>query len=273
MTSNRPLTFTAAVGSLVLVIAVVFMLWPSDPTDYTLTSGRDQADGETVGWVSKVEANTIHVNSGPFGGGVVPLVVTRATRITVGSKEGWFEDIRPGGQVKVTYEVNHGKRLARSVELLVEEGGLRRPVRAEPRVKSTTDAAAESVPAKASAFTPPTEGRPAPAAKPAGAPQPIASGVKQPAPRPLEPAALPEARPVAKPERARPQPADTAASRPPPPPARTGAPADSAARAQDAARPSTTPAPARPTEPGQAPDSGGTTDGSDAVDWLLKSRR
>lgn len=274
MTSNRPLTFAAAVGSLVLVIAVVFMLWPSDPTDYTLTSGRDQADGETVGWVSKVEANTIHVNSGPFGGGVVPLVVTRDTRITVGSKEGWFEDIRPGGQVKVTYEVNHGKRLARTVELLVEEGGLRRPVRAEPRVKSTADATAESVPAKARAFTPPTEALPAPAAKPAGAPQPIASGVKQqPAPRPPEPAALPQARPVAKPETARPQPADTAASRPPPPPARTGAPVDSGARAPATPSPSTAPAPARPPEPVRAPDGGGTTDGSDAVDWLLKSRR
>ncbi|MGH7374696.1 MAG: hypothetical protein ACREJY_10760, partial [Candidatus Rokuibacteriota bacterium] len=103
---NRFLAIGAAAGSLALLAAVVLMLWPPDPTDYTFTPGREQVDGETVGWVSKVEANTIHVNSGPFGGGVVPLVVTKATRITVGgAKEGWFEDIRPGGQVKVAYEL------------------------------------------------------------------------------------------------------------------------------------------------------------------------
>jgi hypothetical protein len=123
---NRFLTIGAAAGGLAVLAAVVLMLWPPDPTDYTFTSGREQADGETVGWVSKVESNTIHVNPGPFGGGVVPLVVTKATRITVGgAKEGWFEDIRPGGQVKVAYELYQGRRFARSVELLVDEGAKR----------------------------------------------------------------------------------------------------------------------------------------------------
>ena len=112
---NRFLSIGAAAGSLALLAAVVLMLWPPDPGDYAFTPGRDRPDGETVGWVSKVEANTIHVNSGPFGGGVVPLVVTKTTRITVGAKDGWFEDIRPGGQVKVAYELYHGRRFARSV--------------------------------------------------------------------------------------------------------------------------------------------------------------
>ena len=150
--SNRLLSLAAIVGSLTLLAVVIFMLWPPDPSD---TAGLDQADGETVGWVSKVEANTIHVNSGPFGGGVVPLLVTKNTRITVGSKEGWFEDIRPGGQVKVVYQIAHGKRLARTVELLVDEGP-RRPIRPEPRLKSVAgDAPAERVPTKALAGSPP----------------------------------------------------------------------------------------------------------------------
>ncbi len=129
---NRFLSIGAAAGSLALLAAVVLMLWPPDPGDYAFTPGRDRPDGETVGWVSKVESNTIHVNSGPFGGGVVPLVVTKTTRITVGTKDGWFEDIRPGGQVKVAYELYHGRRFARSVELLVDEGARRsaRPSRA-----------------------------------------------------------------------------------------------------------------------------------------------
>src|ERR1700741_1095283 len=132
--SNRLLSLAAAVGSIALLAVVIFMLWPADPSD-TATADRDQSDGETIGWVSKVEANTIHVNSGPFGGGVIPLVVTRNTRITIGSKEGWFEDIRPGGQVKVVYQVAHGKRLARTVEGLVDEGP-RGPAPAERRGKS-----------------------------------------------------------------------------------------------------------------------------------------
>ena len=129
---NRFLSIGAAVGSIALLAAVVLMLWPPDPGDYAFTPDRDRPDGETMGWVSKVEANTIHVNSGPFGGGVVPLVVTKTTRITVGTKDGWFEDIRPGGQVKVAYEMYHGRRFARSVELLVDEGSRRPPARHRP---------------------------------------------------------------------------------------------------------------------------------------------
>jgi len=150
--SNRLLTIGAAAGSLVLLAAVVFMLWPSDPMEQAST-GREQSDGETVGWVSKVEGNRIHVNAGPFGGGVVPLEVTKHTRITAGAKEGWFEDIRLGGQVKVGYELYNGRRLARTVELLVDDGP-RRPIRTEPRVKSTgAGHATERVPAKPSVAT------------------------------------------------------------------------------------------------------------------------
>ena len=172
---NRFLSIGAAAGSLALLAAVVLMLWPPDPGDYAFTPG-DRPDGETVGWVAKVESNTIHVNSGPFGGGVVPLVVTKTTRITVGAKDGWFEDIRPGGQVKVAYELYHGRRFARSVELLVDEGS-RRPGRSSPQAKgpAETQAPAErpttapAAPSAAATTAPPVAAPPAPA-PPAAAP-------------------------------------------------------------------------------------------------------
>jgi hypothetical protein len=294
---NRFLSIGAAAGSLALLAAVVLMLWPPDPGDYAFTPGRDRPDGETVGWVSKVESNTIHVNSGPFGGGVVPLVVTKTTRITVGSKDGWFEDIRPGGQVKVAYELYHGRRFARSVELLVDEGS-RRPVPASSPMRGTANAAApaeraspapDARPAQAPVSTPaPTPKIAAPVAPPppvvvAPTPRP------EPAPKPVtaaaRPAPAPEVRPAPRPEpapvAAKPQPAEIV---PPPQRAATTSPTRSASapesvarapeppRAVEAARPPAPPAP-RPPEPARAAESADATDGSAAVDWLLKGRR
>jgi hypothetical protein len=264
--SHRILSLAAAVGSLALLAVVIFMLWPADPSD---TAGL--ADGEAIGWVSKVEANTIHVNSGPFGGGVVPLLVTKNTKITVGSKEGWFEDIRPGGQVKVVYHVAHGKRLARTVELLVDEGP-RRPVRPEPRVKSAAGGtAAERVPTKALAGAPPT---PEPRAL-EGLPTtpPVAA-----APPPGKPAlpALPEVRPATRPEPARAQATEQAPPRASSTSGRATAPTDNGGRTPDATRPQPVIQPAvgtgRPAEAPRAAE-GESADGAAAVDWLLKGRR
>jgi hypothetical protein len=256
---------------LALLAAVVLMLWPPDHTDYTFTSSREQADGETVGWVSKVESNTIHVNSGPFGGGVVPLVVTKATRITVGgTKEGWFEDIRPGGQVKVAYELYHGRRFARSVELLVDEGA-KRPVRTTQQPKSP-------------AASPAPDARPAPAPK-AAEPAPAAPVVVTPnlGPRPAtaKPAPLPEIRPAPRPEAA-PAPAlvkpQTVETVPPPQRASTTTPTRNVSAPENGSRTpepvrSSPPAAPRPAEPARAVEGGETTDGSAAVDWLLRTRR
>ena len=273
------------------------MLWPPDPGDYAFTPGRDRPDGETVGWVSKVESNTIHVNSGPFGGGVVPLVVTKSTRITIGAKDGWFEDIRPGGQVKVAYELYHGRRFARSVELLVDEGS-RRPVRATPQVRGPADA---PTPPERVTSAPAPDARPAPAPTPRAAvaaptmpvaPPPAVVVAPAPAPRPAPAAAgaagakpAPEIRPTLRPEPApapaRPQPVEIV-----PPPQRAaatsptrsvsapenGSRAPEPPRAVETVRP---PAPAapRPAEPARGADSAEATDGSAAVDWLLKGRR
>ena len=277
---NRFLTIGAAAGSLALLAAVVLMLWPPDPTDHTFTSTREHADGETVGWVSKVESNTIHVNSGPFGGGVVPLVVTKATRITVGgAKEGWFEDIRPGGQVKVAYELYHGRRFARTVELLVDEGA-KRPVRTAQETRSSPGA-------------PAPDARPAPAPK-AAEPAPAAPTLVPPAPRsaaaavkpaPPSPLPLPEGRPAPRHEAApapvKPPPVEVV---PPPqrasttPPTRNVSAPENGSRAPEAARSVETirpaaPAAPRPVEPARGAEPGDTTDGSAAVDWLLRNRR
>jgi len=288
---NRFLTIGAAAGSLALLAAVVLMLWPPETAEYEFTAARAQTpDGETVGWVSKVESNTIHVNSGPFGGGVVPLVVTKATRITVGAKEGWFEDIRPGGQVKVAYELYHGRRFARSVELLVDEGARRPPGRGSTPIKGTADAAAvtgapDARPAAKAAPSAPAA--PAAPATPAPPPAPVVVAPTPP-PKPAaavaKPAPAPEIRPVPRPEPApvppRPQPVEIV---PPPqrasttaPPRSVVAPENSAraaepARAVEAVRPPTPAAP-RPVEPARSADSE-ATDGSAAVDWLLKNRR
>ena len=288
---NRFLTIGAAAGSLALLAAVVLMLWPPETAEYEFTAARAQTpDGETVGWVSKVESNTIHVNSGPFGGGVVPLVVTKATRITVGAKEGWFEDIRPGGQVKVAYELYHGRRFARSVELLVDEGARRPPGRGSTPVKGTADAAAvtgapDARPAPKAAPSAPVA--PAAPATPAPPPTPVVVA-PTPAPKPAaavaKPAPAPEIRPVPRPEPApvppRPQPVEIV---PPPQRASTTAPPrsvvapENSARAAEPARPveavrPPTPAAPRPVEPARGADSE-STDGSAAVDWLLKNRR
>jgi hypothetical protein len=288
---NRFLTIGAAAGSLALLAAVVLMLWPPETAEYEFTAARAQTpDGETVGWVSKVESNTIHVNSGPFGGGVVPLVVTKATRITVGAKEGWFEDIRPGGQVKVAYELYHGRRFARSVELLVDEGARRPPGRGSTPVKGTADAAA---------VTGAPDARPAPKAAPSAPVAPAAPATPAPPPTPVvvaptpapksaaavaKPAPAPEIRPAPRPEPApvppRPQPVEVV---PPPQRASTTAPPrnvvapENSARAAEPARPveavrPPTPAAPRPVEPARGADSE-ATDGSAAVDWLLKNRR
>jgi hypothetical protein len=240
------------IGSLALLAAVIFMLWPANPSD---TAG---VDGETVGWVSKVDSNMIHVSSGPFGGGVVPLQVTRGTRITIGAKEAWFEDIRPGGQVKVVYQTVNGNRIARSVELLVEEG----PKRPIARVKSATGA--DQAP------------RPAVTSNPGRAePKPVDAVSKSPALTPPAPAPT-EHSPAARVERPHAQATDPGAHRNDPPGRRAiSESGGNGGRSAEPARPQPPAATPPPTRSAETPRPGDAdaTDGAAAVDWLLKNRR
>ena len=262
-----------------LLAAVVLMLWPSDPVDPTLAAGTGPSQGETVGWISKVEANTIHVSSGPFGGGVIPLLVTRQTRITVGSKEGWFDDIRPGGQVKVSYEISHGQRRARSVQLLVDEVP-KRPVRPEPRVTNTasgtpTERSSDRTGAASAALP----GRTASETKASPQPIPASAGPPTAAPprKPVLPAAL-DTQPAPRPEPSRAQMVET----PTPPRASTATSTRSGAATETGTRPLETTRPASSAQPapaGRAPEAtrpaegGDSTDGSAAVDWLMKGHK
>ncbi|HEY7250313.1 MAG TPA: hypothetical protein VIG37_07445 [Methylomirabilota bacterium] len=273
-TNKRARTFWIAGGGLALLAAIVYV-WPLDPADYAPVPRRAQPDGETVGWVSKVESSTIYVNSGPFGGGIVPLLVTRNTRVTVGSKEGWFEDIRPGGQVKVTYDVFEGRRMARTVELLVDEGA-RRVTGSQPRPRgpsgaavterapATTRSAAEERPAIVDKPVEPAAGTAAPSKPPAAAPTEKPNG--------SSPAR--EVRALAKPEPARTPAAEPERSRTPATAARGGGSTHETARPLDPSPPSaaTIPTTLRSPEPRRGPEGGGIADGSEAVDWLLKQR-
>jgi hypothetical protein len=274
-TNKHVLAFGIAAGSLVLLAAAVFM-WPSDPGDYAPVPRRAEPDGETVGWVSKVEASTIFVNSGPFGGGVIPMVLTRNTRVTVGAQEGWFDDIRLGGQVKVAYDMFEGRRMARTIEILVEEGARRVP-RSQPRPKDVAGGGgAERIPTTARSHTeeraatvdksaePPVSTPPA-----AAAPADVASeksGVPTPAPaREVRTATKPE--PVRTPAAAAPRShAPIATAR------HSGANTETTRPRDPSPTPTESPATLRSPEPTRNPETGGTTDGSDAVDWLLKQR-
>ena len=111
----------AAVGSLALLAgAVMLVLRPAQPTENPIDPSRDPA-GEVAGRVAKVESGIILVSSEPPSSGLVPLVLTRDTMIMVGSSAGWPTDIRPGGQIKVVYDLYEGKRLARSVQVITDQ--------------------------------------------------------------------------------------------------------------------------------------------------------
>jgi hypothetical protein len=237
----RLVVFGAAVGSLALLAgAVMLVLRLAQPTEYPVDLSR-APDGEIVGRVAKIEPGAILLTSEPPGSGVVPLVVTKDIRVMVGTLEGWMNDVRPGGQIKVAYDLYEGKKLARSVEVLPEQGARRlAPVEA---------------PAKAPASQKPVDLPPAPeapAARPKAEPprvaQPKATTPPTPTPAPPPPAVV-----TPPPAPAAPTPVAPASAPPRPAPPAPEPPV----RAQEPARP-------------QEPDS---TDGSAAVDWFLKGRR
>jgi len=261
---TRLVVLGAAVGSLALLAgAVTLVLRLAQPTEYPVDLSREP-DGEIVGRVAKVEPGVILLSSEPSGSGVVPLVVTKDTRVMVGTIEGWINDVRPGGQIKVAYDLYEGKRLARSVEVLVEQGA-RRPAPADP-----TPAAPPA--ATASTRKPATPAKPAPAPLPQ--PETPAPGPKAEAPRVAQPKAPTPA--PATPPPAAPAPPTPAVVRPAPPaPAAPTPVAPAPAPPRPAPQTPTPPAPEPPvrTQEPARPQESDSTDGSAAVDWFLKGRR
>lgn len=182
----------------------------AQPPEYPIDRSRDP-DGELVGRVARVESGVILLSSEASGDSAVPVVVTKDTRVMVGTIEGWLNDVQPGGQIKVAYDLYEGKRLARVVDVLPEAT---RPPTAPPVM--VAPAAPPATPAPALQSEPPPA---------------------TPAPVPVPRAEPPAPRPKAEPPRVT-QPKATP--------------------------PSPSPAPA------PEPD---TTDGSAAIDWLLRNRR
>ena len=207
---------------MLLAGSVMLVLRLTQPTEYPVDRTRDP-DGEMVGRVAKVEPGTILLTSEPPGSGVVPVVVAKDTRIMLGTIEGWMNDVHAGGQIKVAYDLHEGKKVARVVEVLPEQGA--RPPAAPTPAPEPPAARPQAEPRRV--------------AQPKAPPAPPAT----PAPPPIVPA--PTSPPVVV---APPPPAPVAPASAPPGPVPPA------------------PEPARPPEPD-------STDGSAAVDWLLKGRR
>src|SRR5262245_16873374 len=167
----------AGLGSLALLAgAGMLVLRLAQPPENQFDPSRDPA-GEVAGRVAKVESGTILVNSEQPGGGLVPLVLTRDTMIMVGSTAGWPTDIRPGGQIKVVYDLYEGKRLARSVQVITESS---------PRRTVSSD-----LPPKAT-VTPKPADPPKVADPPKPAPSPVVAEKVPPAPAQLAKPTPPE---------------------------------------------------------------------------------
>jgi hypothetical protein len=123
VTAWRLLKLCAALTLLGVVTAGGFLLWPlvwpDDPDASTaLVEGR--LVGETEGYVLRIELDRyrIHVTSSLFGLAAVPIAIAPDTRIVVGEKLGGFGDIWKGMDVRVSYELRGGLRIARSVDVL-----------------------------------------------------------------------------------------------------------------------------------------------------------
>jgi hypothetical protein len=284
---RRLIMVGAALASVaVLVGAILLVLRLAQPPDYPL-SGRNP-DGEIVGRLAQVESGVVLVQPDTPGSSLVPLLLSKGTRVRIGSQEGWVGDLRPGGPVRVSYELYEGKRLAQTVE--VPETAAARPAEG-PEKPAPAPKAPEPMPSQAA--VPASKPAPAPAVTlpapqraegvAASAPAQPAAAVPASAPAPAQAAPpkpvaapVPPPRPVAAP--ASPvAPAVPAGAAPAPLP-RPAAPAPIVTETRRPARPAPAtavapppPPPAR--EPARSRDADSSTDGSAAVDWLLNNRR
>lgn len=297
----RVIRLVAGGGLIVVLGAAVLMLWPllwpPDPdASVQLVNGR--LIGETAGYVGRVdrEAHTVDVSSSLVGWRPIVLLVNEQTAILVQDRQGGLGDLLKDLPVRVSYEVVGETRLARSIEIITDDGGRSRAAastavkpagRAQP---VAADGAAGALrPVESTTATPPAATSPGAAPPAAPRPSPPPSAAKPPV-APPPPAAV-EQTPVALPPRApapsvvRPSPPPTAAVRPAPrvePPARAPDPRAGAEPARDVRTPpradsdapSAAPSPPRASSerpPGArgGPADADSGDGAAAVDWLL----
>jgi hypothetical protein len=184
------------------------LLWPSDPdTSVQLVNGR--LVGETSGYVGRVDrdARTVDVSSSLVGWRPVVLVVNEHTAIQVQDRPGEIGDLVKDLPVRVTYEMVGDKRLAKSIEVITDDGRARAapadavkvpapPADRSPATPSDASMTGQVSPAGAPApeapparsVTPPPAG-PTAAAPPSRAVTPPAANPTTPAPVTLPPAA------------------------------------------------------------------------------------
>ena len=308
----RTIRLVAGGGIVVVLGAAAMMLWPllwpADPdASVRLVDGR--LIGEAAGYIGRVDrtTQTVDVSSSLVGWRPIIVVVNDQTTIMVQNRHGGFGDLLKDLPVRVSYEVVGGRRLAKSIEVVTEDGERTRAATGgTPNGAVTptlTSPAAVPVLPPVGAVTPPTV-RP-PADVPARAAQPPAD-LAPPAVRPPADAPVPRAVDATPPRTAVPAPptkASTVAPGVPPPAAKPPAsvvrepvvpPApvvrEASPRAESAAPrlsppvaveppprfeplaprvPTEPPSSARPARPAE-PDA---ADGAAAVDWLLKRGR
>ena len=99
------------------------LLWPPDPdASVQLVDGR--LIGETAGYVGRVDrtTQTVDVSSSLVGWRPIIVVVNDQTAIMVQNRHGGFGDLLKDLPVRVSYEVVGGRRLAKSIEVVTEDG-------------------------------------------------------------------------------------------------------------------------------------------------------
>ena len=279
------------------------LLWPPDPdASVQLVNGR--LIGETAGYVGHVDrtAQTVDVSSSLVGWRPIMVVVNDQTAIMVQNRQGGFGDLLKDLPVRVSYEVVGDRRLAKSIEVVTEDGERARAAASgkngsvtpgptspavvpalspvgpvtPPVVRPPADVPAQAArpPADAPApravdVTPPRAAVPAPPAKAQVAPAVPPPAVKPPVPVVREPVAPAVPPPAAKPPApvVR-EPVAPRVSAPvvvePPPRVEPSAPRVLAPRVDTEA-----PSSARPARPAD-PD---TEDAAAAIDWLFKRGR
>jgi len=196
------------------------LLWPPDPdASVQLVNGR--LIGETSGYVGRVDraAQTVDISSSLVGWRPIMVVVNDQTSIMVQNRQGGFGDLLKDLPVRVSYEVVGDRRLAKSIEVVTEDGERARAAASGKNGSVTpglTSPAAVPALPPVGAVTPPAV-RP-PADVPAQAARPPAD-VAPPAVRPPADAPAPRAVDVTPPRAAVPAPpakAQVAPAVPPP---------------------------------------------------------
>ena len=123
----RTIRLVAGGGMVVVLGAAAMMLWPllwpPDPdASVQLVNGR--LIGETSGYVGRVDrtAQTVDISSSLVGWRPIMVVVNDQTAIMVQNRQGGFGDLLKDLPVRVSYEVVGDRRLAKSIEVVTEDG-------------------------------------------------------------------------------------------------------------------------------------------------------